>query len=125
MIKRLTTLLILLPIGIIVIAMAVANRQFVTLAVPPQLADGPLFSMTMPLFALLFVVLLAGMVIGSCATWVKQGKHRKQARANKVEATKLAFEVQKTKAESGIKDIPTADAEAIKALRLPSPAKAA
>ncbi|MEL6734488.1 MAG: LapA family protein [Pseudomonadota bacterium] len=101
MMKRLTTLLIILPIGIIVVALAVANRQAVSLSMPPYINDEPFFSLTLPLFAVIFISLLVGMVIGSCATWFKQGRFRKAARDRKVEATKNAFEAekQKTRAE--------------------------
>ncbi|MEL6745652.1 MAG: LapA family protein [Pseudomonadota bacterium] len=101
MMKRLTTLLIILPIGIIVVALAVANRQAVSLSMPPYINDEPFFSLTLPLFAVIFISLLVGMVIGSCATWFKQGRFRKAARERKVEATKNAFEAekQKTRAE--------------------------
>jgi len=97
MIKRLTTLLIILPIGIIVVALAVANRQGVSLSMPPYVNDEPFLSITLPLFAIIFVSLLVGMVIGSCATWFKQGRFRKAARDGKVEATKNAFEAEKQK----------------------------
>ncbi|MEM1039846.1 MAG: LapA family protein [Pseudomonadota bacterium] len=101
MMKRLTTLLIILPIGIIVVALAVANRQAVSLSMPPYINEEPFFSLTLPLFAVIFISLLVGMVIGSCATWFKQGRFRKAARDRKVEATKNAFEAekQKTRAE--------------------------
>lgn len=101
MLKRLTTLLIVLPIGIIVVALAVANRQPVTLAMPPYINEEPFLSATLPLFAVIFASILVGMVIGSCATWFKQGRFRKAARERKVEATKNAFEAekQKTRAE--------------------------
>jgi len=101
MLKRLTTLLIILPIGIIVVALAVANRQAVSLSMPPYINDEPFLSITLPLFAVVFASILVGMVIGSCATWFKQGRFRKAARQGKVEATKNAFEAekQKTRAE--------------------------
>lgn len=96
--KKFLLLLLLVPLGIVILALAVANRQSVPLALPPELGFAPV---QIPLFALLFVTLLVGMVVGSCATWVKQGKHRKQAVQQKTEATKLAFEAekQKTRAE--------------------------
>jgi len=92
--KRFLLLLLLVPIGIVIIALAVANRQSVNLALPPELGFDPV---SVPVFALIFTTLLVGMVIGSCATWFKQGKHRKEARVAKVECTKLTFEAEKQK----------------------------
>jgi len=100
MMKRLTTLLIILRIGIIVVALAVANRQAVSLSMPPYINDEPFFSFTLPLFAVIFVSLLVGMVIGSCATWFKQGRFRKAARERKAEASKNAFEAEKQKSRA-------------------------
>ena len=93
--KRIAGLFILLPIGILIVALAVANRQVVSVSIPPQVGDAPLYSFSLPLFALLFVMLFVGMLIGSFATWITQGKHRKQARIQKVEATKATFEAKK------------------------------
>ena len=93
--KRIAGLFILLPIGILIVALAVANRQEVSVSIPPQVGDAPLYSFSLPLFALLFVMLFVGMLIGSFATWITQGKHRKQARIQKVEATKATFEAKR------------------------------
>ena len=97
MLKRLVVLLFAIPVGIAVIALAVTNRQPVTLAVPPA-ADGvPFASATLPLFVVLFAMLLVGMVLGSLATWFSQSRYRRDAREQKVEATKAGFEAQKQK----------------------------
>ena len=98
MLKRLVALLIAIPVGILVIAISVANRQPVTLSVPPSTADGPAFaSATLPFFAFLFITLFLGLVLGSMATWFGQSRYRKQAREMKTEATKASFEAQKQK----------------------------
>ncbi len=97
MIKRLLTLFVVVPIGIILIVLAVTNRQPVRIDVPPYVGDAPFLSFSIPLFALVFLAVLAGMFLGSFATWLKQGRHRKQAREQKVEATKWHFEADKEK----------------------------
>lgn len=125
--KRILILLILVPIAIIVVALAVANRHSVNLTLPPELGFEP---WSVPLFVLLFATLFLGMVIGSMATWFKQGKHRKTARAQKVEATKMAFEAekQKTRAEELAAEVAgdmSQEQKAFSALGLPGPKKAA
>ena len=125
--KKLLLLLLLIPIGIVVIALAVANRQVVNLSLPPELGFEPV---GIPLFALLFITLLVGMVIGSIATWVKQSKHRKRANATKVEATKMTFEAEKQKERadhlaSKMSPEPSTEQRAFAALGLPGPNKAA
>lgn len=97
MIKRLISLLFLIPIGIVVITLAVANRQPVDVSLVAGIEGQSVVLFSPPLFVLLFAMLIIGMVIGSFATWLTQGKHRKLARDRKVEATKLEFEAEKQK----------------------------
>lgn len=124
--KRLLTLLFLVPIGIVVIALAVTNRQDIVLSIPPQVGDAPLYAFTVPLYAVLFATLFIGMMIGSCATWIKQGKHRKQVREQKVEATKMAFEADKLRENADFNDNAASNEnKALQALGLPAPSKAA
>lgn len=93
--KRLSALLILLPIGVVVVGFAVANRQAVMISIPPNIGDAPLYSLQLPLFVLLFATLFVGILLGSFATWITQGKHRKEARRQHMEATKATIEAQK------------------------------
>lgn len=121
--KKLLSLLIAIPVGIVVVTLAVANRAPVTLAVPPQLDDGPLLAATIPLYALIFATLFAGMILGSIATWFQQGRHRKAARTHKVEATKAGFEVERQKEKVAEVTKPNDDeSRALMALGLPAPA---
>ena len=124
--KKFITLLILVPVGIVVVALSVANRQNITLSVPPQVGDAPLYSFDLPLYAVLFAALFVGVLIGSCATWFSQGKHRKSARENKIEATKLGFETQqlKEKVHDSSQDA-SDESKALRALGLPAPSRAA
>ncbi|MDD9910036.1 MAG: LapA family protein [Ahrensia sp.] len=124
MLNRLTTLFILVPVGIIVLALAVANRQSVTLAVPPDVNGEPLFSATMPMFAVVFVSVLIGMVIGSCATWFKQGRYRKDARVQKSQVRQATSEAEKQKERADALASELTAGEAARAkLGLPAPAK--
>ena len=124
--KRLVSFLIVAPIGIVVIALAVANRQTVSVSIPPQVGDGPLYSFELPLFALLFFVLFLGMLIGSTATWLTQARHRKQARLKKLEADKLATEakMQAERADAMAEKLSNED-KALSALGLPPASRAA
>ena len=124
--KRIASLLILVPVGIVVMALAVANRQAVEVAIPPHIGEAPLLSFSMPLFALLFATLFVGMLMGSFATWVTQGKHRKEARRQKVEATKMTFEAQKLAEQVDVQSqVNSEEQKALGALGLAPPSKAA
>jgi uncharacterized integral membrane protein len=101
MLRKLVFLFIALPVAIFLIVLSVANRHPVTLGLDPFNADSPVFSVTLPFFAYLFGALLLGMLIGSMATWFKQGKHRKSARVRQSDVLKWQHEAeaQKKRAE--------------------------
>ena len=86
--KRILTLVVFVPLGIVLVVLAVANRQIVTLALNPFRPDDSVLSLSAPFFLFLFLVLLLGMGIGSAATWWSQGRYRRQARIEAKEAVK-------------------------------------
>ncbi|MCV6546965.1 MAG: LapA family protein [Cohaesibacter sp.] len=86
--KRLFQFLVLLPFGIAFVSLAVANRHAVPLVLDPFSPENPAFSMTLPLFVIVFLALLSGILIGGVMAWLKQGRHRKAARSNRYEAKK-------------------------------------
>jgi uncharacterized integral membrane protein len=90
--KRIVSLVIFVPLGIVLIVLAVANRQSVTLALNPFRPEDSLLSLTAPLFLLLFLAVLFGMALVSFVTWWSQGKHRRQARIEAREAVRLQKE---------------------------------
>jgi len=79
--RRTIRLIILVPIGIVLIALALANRAPVTLSLDPFRPDQPAAAITVPLFVALFAALLVGLAIGGMAAWLGQGKWRRAARA--------------------------------------------
>jgi uncharacterized integral membrane protein len=86
--KRILTLVIGVPVGILLVVLAVANRQVVTLALNPFRPDDSVLSLSAPFFLFLFLAILLGMIIGSAATWWSQGRYRRQARVEAREAVK-------------------------------------
>ena len=112
MTHKIITLLVLVPVAIVLIVLSVANRGTVTLALNPFQPSDTLLSVTGPFFVFLFVAFMLGMIIGSMATWFKQGKYRKKARVEAREAVKWHTEAdkQRERAESvmGQKTLPSA-----------------
>jgi len=97
MLKKIVNLLILLPLGIVLIVLSVANRQSVTLALNPFQPDDRVLSLSAPFFVFLFLALILGMIVGSAATWFSQGKYRKRARTESRAAVKWQAEADKHK----------------------------
>ncbi|TVR08627.1 MAG: LapA family protein [Salinarimonadaceae bacterium] len=91
--------LILVPVGFIVILLAIANRAPVTISFDPfSAASDPLFALTTPLWLALLCTLAIGVLIGGCAAWLAQGRHRKLERQYKREADQLRREVEAARA---------------------------
>jgi lipopolysaccharide assembly LapA-like protein len=92
---------VLLPLGIIAVALSVANREPVRLSLDPLGSLGPAWSLSLPLYALLFAVLAVGVVIGGIAAWLGQSKWRYAARAERANASRLRREVERLRELSG------------------------
>lgn len=86
MLNRLVLVLFFLPLAIILIALAVANRGITAFTVDPFNPGNPALTIQVPLFFLLFAALAIGLVVGGAATWLRQGQYRKLARQRGLEA---------------------------------------
>jgi uncharacterized integral membrane protein len=77
---KIVTALIVVPLAVIIIAFAVANRQMVTVSFDPTSSTNPAYAATVPLFVLIFIVIIVGVVIGGVAAWLRQSPWRRTAR---------------------------------------------
>jgi hypothetical protein len=89
MVNRFFLVVVLVPLAVVLIALAVANREMVAFTLDPFNPGNPGLTLSLPLFIFLFAALGLGVVIGSVATWVRQGRYRKLARQRGVEAETL------------------------------------
>jgi uncharacterized integral membrane protein len=80
MIRKIVTALILFPVALLIVLFAVANRGPVTVSLDPFAGQPPMFSVSLPLFLLLLLVLILGVVIGGSAAWLRQSRWRGRAR---------------------------------------------
>ena len=93
MLRKIVTWIVVLPPVVILVAFAVANRQTVTVSFDPFSSSAPAYSLTLPLFAVIFVVLILGVIVGGFAAWLVQGKWRRRARKSEAELRALHQEV--------------------------------
>jgi len=93
--RRFLYLFVLLPIAVIVVALSVANREWVTLSLDPIGPAAPGWSTSGPLFVFLFAAVAVGIVIGGIATWIRQGRWRHAARLERATAERLRTDVQR------------------------------
>ena len=106
--RKIAAALVLVPLAIVIIAFAVANRQLVTLSLDPFSADRPAAAVTLPLFALIIVLLILGVVVGGVAAWLRQSQWRRKARRLERELTELRAEVSSLRRAGGSVDAPRA-----------------
>jgi uncharacterized integral membrane protein len=92
--------LILLPVAILIVLLAVANRAPVTLSLDPFSQEAPEFAFQLPLFAVIFAAVMLGVLVGGTASWLAQGKNRKTRRQLRREARQLRYETERLKAQS-------------------------
>ena len=100
--KTLLKAIVLVPIAILAIAFAVANRQIVAISFDPFSAGDPIFALAAPLFLLVFLLLCCGVLIGGVASWIGQGRYRRTARRATAEAQEARAEVDRLKTELDI-----------------------
>ena len=98
--------LILLPIAIVVVLLAVANRTPVRLSFDPFSRPEPMISTTLPLFAVIFAAVMIGVVIGGVAAWLAQSKHRRLERRYRREARRLRDERERLRAHPDAARVP-------------------
>lgn len=92
MIRRIVTAIVLVPLAVILIGFAVANRQTVTISFDPFNAADPAYAATLPLFVVIFLLLIVGVLIGGAAAWLRQSRWRAAARRAETENHDLLVE---------------------------------
>jgi uncharacterized integral membrane protein len=84
--RKLILALVVVPLGVILVALAVVNRKPVELLLDPFGGAEPNFSLQAPLFLFLLGAFAVGLVAGGIATWLGQGKWRRTAKVEAREA---------------------------------------
>jgi uncharacterized integral membrane protein len=90
--RKLLRWLVLVPLAILLVLLAVANRGAVTLSLDPFSREAPALAFTMPLFVALLLAVVIGVVIGGVAASIGRLRWRYRARRAEREAQKLSAE---------------------------------
>jgi uncharacterized integral membrane protein len=80
---RLSTALVVVPVAIAAAILAVANRAPVTFSIDPFDPGDPLLSVTLPLFALVFLSFFLGALVGGATVGLKRRARLKRERLKK------------------------------------------
>jgi hypothetical protein len=85
--RKLILGILVIPLGVLLTALAVVNRKPVTLVLDPLGGTDPRLAFESPLFLLLLGAFALGLIVGGVATWFGQGKWRQAARTRAQEAS--------------------------------------
>ena len=98
--RKFLSALVVIPLGLVLMVFAVANRHFVTVSFDPFVSNDPSFSATLPLFLLLIVVAALGVLVGGCAVWFGQRHWRRAARRHDADARAARGELADLRAQA-------------------------
>jgi hypothetical protein len=90
--RRIVSLLIVFPLGAALVAIAVSNRQPVSLILDPFRPETPALSVELPFYTYLIGALVVGVILGGTATWMGQSRWRRTARTQGQRAARFKAE---------------------------------
>jgi uncharacterized integral membrane protein len=109
--RKFLTAVTVIPLFVLFVVFAVANRHDVTVAFDPFNSADPALALTMPLFVLIIAAMIVGVLVGGSAIWIGQRRWRRAARQHRAEAETARAELANVKsaalaAQSGPQRLP-------------------
>lgn len=105
---KLSNILMAIPALVLALVISIANRGAVTFSIDPFSAENPALAFSVPLYLLIFVALLLGVLIGGMSAWAGQTGWRKKARKTAREVKHLTKDLERQQAT----EAPTGEARA-------------
>jgi uncharacterized integral membrane protein len=84
--RKFFTAVVVIPLGVVFVVFAVANRHLVTVSFDPFNSTDPSVSVRLPLFIVIIAIAMIGVVAGSSMTWFRQRRWRRAARLHEADA---------------------------------------
>ena len=91
--RKIVNTVVIVPLALVLLAFALANRRFVTVSFNPFDPDDAVLALTLPLFIVIIASAMLGVLAGGLAVWFGQRRHRKAARRYEAEATQARNEL--------------------------------
>src|ERR1700742_2781151 len=98
--RKFLNAVVLIPLGVIFVVFAVANRHIVIVSFDPFNSSDPALGVSLPLFVVIIVVAILGVVAGGLATWFGQRLWRRAARQHEADARALRTQLADWQAHS-------------------------
>jgi uncharacterized integral membrane protein len=99
--RRAFAWIVLAPIAVLALVFAVANRQLVTISVDPFSVEAPAYAVQVPVFLVMFISLIVGVLIGGTAVWF--GKLRWQMAAHRAEKELARLRAERAETEQRVR----------------------
>ena len=93
MLRKVLNALVLIPLAVIFVVFAVANRHLVTVSFDPFNTSDPSVAVTLPLFVVIILVAIVGVIAGGVATWFGQRRWRRAARLYEADAREARLQL--------------------------------
>ena len=97
--RKLVLALVVVPLGLVLITLAVVNRKPALLVLDPFGGGEGGLSLEAPFFLFLLGAFAFGLVVGGIATWFRQGKWRRTAREGAGETRELRLQTDRLERE--------------------------
>lgn len=102
MLRKIVNALVILPLAIVFVVFAVANRHLVTVSFDPFNSSDPGLGVSLPLFVVIIAAAIFGVIAGGVATWFGQHRWRKAARQNEAEARQARAQLADLRAQAQV-----------------------
>jgi uncharacterized integral membrane protein len=110
---------ITVPIALLIIAFAIANRRSVLLSFDPFSAEAPALAITLPLWAIAFGAFFTGVIVGGVTAWITRlSQHLRRSWARRA-ATRAERAAARAHEQDPLTDLPAITPRP--ALQLPAP----
>jgi uncharacterized integral membrane protein len=110
MLRKIYNGLVVLPLAIVFVIFAVANRHMVKISLDPFNGTDPALSLSMPLFVVILLAAIAGVAVGGSATWFRQRRWRRAARRHEADAREARSQLDGRRAARFASPLPTSNA---------------
>ncbi|MGM4902378.1 LapA family protein [Tardiphaga sp. 866_E4_N2_1] len=91
--RKFFSALVIIPLAIVFVVFAVANRHMVTVSFDPFNSSDPAVGATLPLFVVIILSAILGVIAGGMATWFRQGHWRRAARQHEADIRRARAEL--------------------------------
>jgi uncharacterized integral membrane protein len=100
--RKFLNIVVWIPLGLVFVVFAVANRHLVTVSFNPFDSSDPSLGFELPLFVVIIAVAILGVLAGGSATWFRQRHWRRAARRHEADARQMRVQLADLRARAAM-----------------------